>query len=377
MSKRILFFLTLILLGSSGPGFPPVVARFVPIPVAAALAAPLPSPAVEGGESVPPESLQAPSEETETEEEEEEEEEETEGLGEQLEEILEESEVVIDETHARISHGLLATAEWFDSFFADERVVSECQRSHLKLGLSALIKEREDVKYDARLNFRLEMPVLKNRVNFLLAGDEEENEFQPAPLQEVRQQFLDANRESFFASLRYFFESTLDRSISLQVGIRFPRFVPTPFLEPRYRQNFAFSEWLLRFNQRVIALVDYTMEVRTTVDLDRPINDKMLFRHTFDGSWFSEQHGYFYDVRFTTFHRLNPRIVMEYQWNNFFRTSPNHNLEEIRLRVLYRQQFWRKWLFFEVAPQLTFPRDRDYKYTPGVLLRLETIFGSF
>jgi hypothetical protein len=35
----------------------------------------------------------------------------------------------------------------------------------------------------------------------------------------------------------------------------------------------------------------------------------------------------------------------------------------------------RKWLFFEIVPQLSFPRERDFEAVPGILLRIEGIFG--
>lgn len=375
VAKRILFILTFLLLDSFGPAFPPVVASFAPITAAAwaeaaESAVPPPSPGVDGVESVVPKSPQAPPEEAGSGEK-------PEGLGERLEEIAEDSESTIDQTHARISRGIFSMASWFDSFFGDERNESEIQKSRLRLGVSALIKEREGVRFDVRPNFRLDLTVLKDRLHLLLEGEEEETEFQSVTLQEVRQQFLDTSGENFSASLRYFIESTMERNISVRLGVRFPDVVPALLVEPRYRQSHAFDSWLLRFTQRAIALSNYTLEVRTTFDLDRVLSDKMFLRTTADGSWFSEKHGYFYDLRAAVFHRLSPRRVLEYQWNNFFRTSPNHNLEEIRLRVLYRQQFWREWLYYEVGPQLTFPRGRDYRYTPGVFLRLEAIFGAY
>ncbi|MCM2359311.1 MAG: hypothetical protein NDI77_14270 [Geobacteraceae bacterium] len=376
MAKRILFILTLLLLDSFGPAFLPVVASFVPITAAAAwaeaegnAAAPS-SPAAAGAERVVPEGTQAPPEEAESGEE-------PEQLGETLEDVLEDSEAAIDQTHARISRGIFTMATWLDSFFGDERSESEIQKSRLRLGVSALIKEREGVRFDVRPNFRLDLPLLKDRLHLLLEGEEEETEFQSATLQEVRQQFINTPGENFSASLRYFFESTKERNISVRLGIRFPDAVPALLVEPRYRQSRAFDSWLLRFTQRLITLSNYTMEVRTTFDLDRVLSDKLFLRCTADGSWFSERHGYFYDLRAALFHRLSPRRVLEYQWNNFFQTSPSHNLEEIRLRVLYRQQFWREWLYYEVGPQLTFPRGRDYKYTPGIFLRLEAIFGAY
>jgi len=46
-------------------------------------------------------------------------------------------------------------------------------------------------------------------------------------------------------------------------------------------------------------------------------------------------------------------------------------------QVRYRQRFWRDWLFFEVAPQISWPRERDYEFVSGILLRFEMYFGKY
>jgi hypothetical protein len=50
-------------------------------------------------------------------------------------------------------------------------------------------------------------------------------------------------------------------------------------------------------------------------------------------------------------------------------------MEETNIRLKYRQRIWRDWLFAELAPQLSFPRDNDFKRTPGILFRIEIFFG--
>ena len=52
-------------------------------------------------------------------------------------------------------------------------------------------------------------------------------------------------------------------------------------------------------------------------------------------------------------------------------------MEETALRVRYRQKFLRDWLYFEVAPQIAFPREKDYNIVPGVLIFFEGILGHY
>ena len=56
--------------------------------------------------------------------------------------------------------------------------------------------------------------------------------------------------------------------------------------------------------------------------------------------------------------------------------KPDTPLDEIILKFGYRQRIWRKWLYFEIVPQASFPDDRDFEFVPGILFRVETNFGK-
>jgi hypothetical protein len=47
------------------------------------------------------------------------------------------------------------------------------------------------------------------------------------------------------------------------------------------------------------------------------------------------------------------------------------------LSVRFRQRIWRDWLYYEVGPQLVFPREENFDATPGIFLRLEMLFGHY
>jgi hypothetical protein len=52
-------------------------------------------------------------------------------------------------------------------------------------------------------------------------------------------------------------------------------------------------------------------------------------------------------------------------------------LTQSNLRVNYRRQIWRKWLFMEVAPQLAWYEERDFKTVAGIMVRLEIWMGRY
>ncbi len=45
------------------------------------------------------------------------------------------------------------------------------------------------------------------------------------------------------------------------------------------------------------------------------------------------------------------------------------------LRLRYRRNFWRPWMFVEVWPAVGWPEERDWQTVLGVRMRLEINFG--
>ena len=102
----------------------------------------------------------------------------------------------------------------------------------------------------------------------------------------------------------------------------------------------------------------------------------MFFRTSTAGYWYQSEDGYFYNINIYLYQILDENRVLEYSWNNFFKTRPNHELYEILLHVEYRRRFWRKWLFFEIRPQIAFRKENDFEPTAGVTFALEAVFGK-
>lgn len=287
-------------------------------------------------------------------------------------------EPFIDRVHERISRSLLSSAEWIDSFFYTEHARYEENRTRFRLGLSAFLEEGEDREFDADMNLNLVLPHLERRFRFEIAGDPRDDvDFGSSAIDEVRERFEETDKRNTTVALRYFFTDTQRENISTGSGLRFRGINPTFYLEGRYRRSFSHDPWVFRFTQRIRWYTDKGLESRTRFDLDRRISEDFLLRLFTEGSWYQQEDGYFYSVGLSVYQPIDERRSFEYQFANSFRTEPKNRREETVLRVRYRQQVWKRWIFGEIAPQISWRRERDFDGKPGVLMRLEAIFGRW
>jgi hypothetical protein len=295
----------------------------------------------------------------------------------QTENSNEEQKVLLaDRLHQGVSNRVLNSAERIDAFFYDEQTAIEQNKTTFRIKLDTFFEEGEPVDFRPRTSLKLVLPGLEEKFHFTLSGDpEDDDKLFDTPIDTPDPGDKENDDDGVKANLRYFFKNELESNISASIGarIRDGRFVIFP--EGRYRRSFEFDPIALRFEQRVIWYSDTGWESKTKFDFDNLVFQKYLLRTTLSGDWFEEKDGYFYSFGFATFQPLFKNIMLNYSWKNSYETRPVHSLTESVFKAAYRQNIWREWLFFEVVPQLSFPRERDFEAVPGILLRVEGIFG--
>lgn len=276
----------------------------------------------------------------------------------------------VDKTQAFVSRSVNDFAQWIDSFFDDERIVEEDATTKLRLSQAVFRERGESFRHKTNVNVKINIPRFKNRLKLFATGEDDNVETVDMP----GNFSPDARGESTFG-LQYFAKSTDRLNLSLTSGVKFSS--PEFFIGPRLRVTAPLNGWQLRFIQRVRWFSSSGWESDTRFDAETVLaRDRLFFRNTLEGRWREEDEGYRYEFRPALVQRLHSKKVIEYQWNNLFKTRPRHRLEESVLGIRYRQRIWRRWLFYEVGPQIAFRNDQNFEAKPGATLLLEVIFGG-
>ncbi len=285
---------------------------------------------------------------------------------------------IIDRYHRGLSEELIGMADWLDSFFDADRSVAEENETRLRIKVSSLLEEHADPDFSIKANLRLSLPKTERRLNLLISG-EPGDDLTPdnTPAEDRREEFESTDEQNLMVSLQYRLKETLRRNISTNVGVRFSRTTPVFYAEGRYRHHVELDRWILRFTQSLKWFADEGLESKARFDLERPVSERFFFRTTAEGSWFEHREGLFYNFNLSFFHYLSPRRVLRYEWVNSFRTEPENRLEETVLQMRYRQRIWRNWIFYEVSPRVSFPRDGGFSPVAGIALRIEAVIGNY
>jgi hypothetical protein len=283
-----------------------------------------------------------------------------------------------DTLHGGITRGFLTSATWLDSFFGDERYEAEINRSQLKVRFDVFREGRAGMDY-RRPNFdlRLVLPQLRHKTRLVISGDPNEDvESSTAQPGTAATQLAKGLERSVTSALQFVPVDTKRSNFSVRAGVKFHSGNFELLLGPRYRYLVHYEKWDARYTQEELWTTDVGWQVRSRFDVERPLPNDLFFRTSLEGIWTENVHGYPYALSFLLRHPLDGDRALQYEWINSFQTRPTDLLTEELLVFRYRQRFWRHWLFLEVAPQARFPRDRGFEFTPGILFRIEMVFGD-
>jgi len=292
----------------------------------------------------------------------------------------------VDEVQGSISRGILASAEWLDSFFEDKRATRESNHSYLEVSYDIFIEDSTEQTVEIpSFNMQVRLPKLERlgeRINFVLESEAAAvPKGAPVPARKSGAQVLPAKNPNTVAALHIKIKTTPEQSFIIRTGGLLTIDQSLLFISPRYRLLIPLKKWDFRFTEDVIYRTGTQWQPKTewetesVFDLERKLPDDLFFRSSINGIWLKNTDEYFYNLSFSLRQPFGSSHAVSYGWNNNFVPRPSFQLEEFTFSVQYRHNVWRKWLFFEVVPQCRFPRDRDFRSTPGILLRLESYFG--
>lgn len=280
-------------------------------------------------------------------------------------------DIIIVEGEMSKFHQAVTMAEWLDYFFNDERLEDEINYSRLRFRGDAFFQDGEGVELEPDVDVKLSVPGLERRLVLFLNGDLN-NGFDDSELDQDR---LDPEEEeNVLLGLQTFFNATRRLNVSLRGGVRFRDGSPVLFAGPRYREIFNLDPWAMRVTAEVRWFTDEGLATRGLLDFDRRFSENLFFRLSPGASWSEEEENLKYSVRARLYHRLSNSSVLRYSAFAKFDTDTKDSLVNARFRLAYRQKIIRDWLVVELAPEVTFPEERDHEPVWGVLVRLETTF---
>ncbi len=278
-----------------------------------------------------------------------------------------------------LSEKFVSFASGIDRFFGDDRDFQETNKSVLQMNLSEVFEPGGQRKFAMQGRAKLSLPLTEQRFHLLLETDPEKNitgnatgEATQAP--PVRPGVV-STPSSYAAAVRYqrteegVWSFGTDAGIKLRSGLQ-------PFARARGSYVAPLGEWRLKLAQSVFWFNTIGAGESTQLDLEHIISPAVLFRASSNATWLHDKQSFDLRQDFTVYHVLNERTALLHQASVIGVSQPQSQVTEYVLLINYRYRLHRDWLFFELSPQLHFPKAQNYRLNPLLLMRLEILFSE-
>ena len=274
---------------------------------------------------------------------------------------------LLDVAHDQVSDKMVSSVDKLDEVFARPGDPGDLSKPPLKFRLTAKFKLGEGPQFDPSFGSSIDLPQLKDRLRFfvnnfklgMLPGDEEP-----------------AKQKNLAAGLSLAVLHDHPDRFTFDVGMDLGP-LPEPFAVLQYREEKQLGKWKGRFIQQALANVDDHLGELTRVDFYRPFGSNNLFRSTTAAKWTETSKGVEMEQTFLLYIPLRAHHQSLAPSISFFGHKESEwQMDNYRANISYRRPIFRDWLYLTITPQIEFPEDKGFNFTPSIKFGFEGYFGE-
>lgn len=289
----------------------------------------------------------------------------------------------IDQQHCVFSGRTLATAVWFDDLFGDWH--DNQAALMLRAITEANMVEGEGTGFRFRLRASAALPNAKRRLRLVVTDDSDADESVAG--QDVRSQ-LNSTRDQVSAALRWIPLHRAGIQSDFDIGVR-GLGPPDLFVRARLRKNWSVSQdSVLRFGETLRYGTESHGRSITQLDYEYAFGSSALARlsSAYEYQQDERDRGFIWAHGISMSHVLSAYRSLGYGFTVNGFTQPNWHDDNYGPWVLFRSNWLRPWLFYELEPRATWydedPADVDATAAPvksgpvlSLTLRIEIQLG--
>lgn len=286
----------------------------------------------------------------------------------------------MDEAHALLERNILRQAVRVDNFFGSVKPEKQRQTSYnLRWRNSVKVEQGRRWSFGSSLYANFALPRISDRLQLYFSGEDEPGKTtQGLPEDPGNPGFDRTTPTTHFANTELRYELIRNQALNLFLGAGVRLVLPPEvFLRSRLQYIHNFDDILLmRVAETVFVKNSDFIGETTEFSLERLVGGNTLLRWASAGTASEEIEGLEWGSELSASRQLSPRDALTLKGGVFGNSSLTPHLQNYLLQVRYRRNFLRDWLFYELEPQITWPRTPEGGNPPvyALTFRIEVVF---
>jgi hypothetical protein len=294
-----------------------------------------------------------------------------------------EGDTWLDQVHGFVQDKTCEPAVWFDTFFEKDHVLLAVRPATLiVLRNSARWTEGHVVESINSYRFRYRLPQIEDllkRAKFSIVSESSEDKFIAQPGQPINPGVdPDTGVRKPIIGVQADLYTQLRSLVRIDSGIKIS-IHPDAYIRTRFQYTKPFGEdHLIRLSEIAMWQTIEHFTNTAQLDLERKFTTFTFVRWGNNVTFIDGTSGITWNTGISLFTQLSPKSAISYDTNIWGVNHPGWTIQNYRIGSIYRRNFYRPWLFFELAPEVTWPRDENYRRnsTYAFMATLEIQFGK-
>jgi hypothetical protein len=288
----------------------------------------------------------------------------------------------MDETHTRIEQGILKQTVRLDNFFGSVRPENLRQTKYDMRWRNAIrLAHGGDLNYGTTIRANLTLSKISERLRLFITGEDEPGlTTQSLPEDPGNPGFDRTIPTAHFVNTELRYELVQKPSVNVFVGagvrLRF-KFPLEAFARSRFQYTRKLGDIsLMRVAETFFVKNTDLIGETTEFSLERLLDETTLLRWSNAGTASEEIKGLEWGSELSLSRQLSPKSAVTLKGGVYGSTTSAAQVGNYRILALYRRNFLRSWLFYELEPQISWPRNLDgtHPATLAFTVRIEIEF---
>lgn len=294
--------------------------------------------------------------------------------------VAEDARNVLDTPRNYLSDQLVGLVSHIDRFFGDDRHYQETNDSTFLLNANRVMGYNPQQQSLLSFMANVHLPIAEQKLHLLLETNPDKNAVvDPTQiLQQPQQPNQPASQQqSFGAALRFMQQEAEHWHLSADGGLKFQGLGTAPFARARGSwEGSPLEQWHAKLAETTFWFNTIGAGETTQLDIEHTFSESVLFRATSVANWLKSTLNFDLRQDFSVFDTLDERTAVMYQASAIGVSQPVTEVVDYVVLMQYRYRLHRKWMFLDLSPQLHFPREREFRPSPQLALRLEMQFDE-
>ena len=286
----------------------------------------------------------------------------------------------MEKTHDRIEQDILDQVVRLDDFFGNVKTEPKRKtRYYLRWRNSFRVGENGTVRPGMTLRASVVLSRISDRLRLAVTGDDEPDQTSPGLPEDPGNPGFDRtsrNARLVNTELRYGLVKTSALDLFLGAGFRV-KIPPEGFVRSRFQFVHNLDEVsLFRFGETLFIKNTSGLGETTEIDLERLLGRDQVVRWANSATLSEEFGGLEWGTELSLAKQLSPKSAVTFGGGVYGNTRDAAMMGNYKLFTRYRRNFLRSWLFYELEPEVSWPRNEAGQYlaTFAITGRIEVVF---